>query len=177
VDYKIMMSFGEFYEALLRFVNFKLYKDAGMEYPPTALNDLNLTSNTVFSLIQPYIHQAQTQFKQKSAESNPEHPETANAALEQFKQFRFFMNREVPHYALELVLLSAGCQLGFDGRNSPFDESAEGITHHIVDRPVPSDLFRLNREYVQPQWVFDCLNHSVLLPASHYAPGKVLHLL
>lgn len=34
VDYKIMKNFEEFYESLVKFVNFKLYKDAGIEYPP-----------------------------------------------------------------------------------------------------------------------------------------------
>ena len=34
VDFKIMTTFLEFYEALLGFVNFKLYRDAGLAYPP-----------------------------------------------------------------------------------------------------------------------------------------------
>ena len=166
------MSFAEFYQALLKFVNFKLYKDAGLEYPPPALKTLNLSSTSVFSLIQPFIHQTQTQMLQKRAAANPEQQQDGNKALEQFRPFRFFLNREVPLYSLEFILLSAGCQLGFDDAASPFAESAEGITHHIVDRPS-TDLLRSNREYVQPQWVYDCLNHNVLLPTTHYAPGKV----
>jgi pescadillo protein len=34
VDYSIMLNFLELYTSLLKFVNFKLYKDIGMEYPP-----------------------------------------------------------------------------------------------------------------------------------------------
>jgi len=34
VDYSIMLNFLELYTSLLKFVNFKLYKDVGMEYPP-----------------------------------------------------------------------------------------------------------------------------------------------
>jgi hypothetical protein len=30
----------------------------------------------------------------------------------------------------------------------------------------------LSRAYVQPQWLFDSINHRVLLPAELYAPGK-----
>lgn len=168
-----MMSFAEFYIALLRFINFKLYKDGGIEYPPKELDPLNLTASTVFSLIQPSIKQMQKQIQQKTLEANPEGVEPKNQALDQFKSFRFYLNREVPQYSLEFILLSAGCELGYDGSNSPFDESAEGITHHIVDRPLPSDLVRMNREYIQPQWVYDCMNHVILLPTSHYAPGKV----
>lgn len=34
LDYKVMKTFLEFYVALVRFVNFKLYSDLGMSYPP-----------------------------------------------------------------------------------------------------------------------------------------------
>ncbi|MDR3735793.1 MAG: hypothetical protein P4L10_09675 [Acidobacteriaceae bacterium] len=172
IDYKIMMSFCEFYEGLVKFVNFKLYKDSGLEYPPTALNSVNLSGNAVFSLMQPYIHQAQNQLRQKWETDHPDQPRS-NKALDQFKSFRFFLNREVPTYSLEFVLLSAGCELGFSGDCSPFDESAEGVTHQIVDRPMIDDM-RTNREYVQPQWVYDSLNHAVLLPTASYGPGKPL---
>eukprot|EP01022_Parablepharisma_sp_SALTPOND_P032979 TRINITY_DN87986_c0_g1_i1.p1 TRINITY_DN87986_c0_g1~~TRINITY_DN87986_c0_g1_i1.p1 ORF type:complete len:362 (-),score=59.77 TRINITY_DN87986_c0_g1_i1:67-1152(-) len=173
VDYKIMMNFCEFYEALLKFVNFKLYKDAGLEYPPPALNSLNLSSTTVFSLIQPFIHKTQTKLKEKWAAANPDQRLEVNKNLEQLQPFRFFLNRETPIYSLEFILLSAGCQVGFPGDESPFDESAEGVTHQVVDRPVIDDM-KSNREYVQPQWVYDCLNHGIILPTAQYAPGKAL---
>ena len=34
VDYRVMLSFLELYEAVVTFVNFKLYHDLGMAYPP-----------------------------------------------------------------------------------------------------------------------------------------------
>jgi pescadillo protein len=173
IDYNIMMSFGEFYQALLRFVNFKLYKDAGLEYPPKVLDGLNLSSNTVFSLIQPFIRDTQQQLLQKAQAEGAGALMASNPALTQFEKFRFYLNRETPIYSLEMVLLSSGCELGFDGETSSFDESAEGVTHQIVDRPIASEDMRSNREYVQPQWVFDCLNHGITLPTSPYYPGKV----
>jgi len=172
VDYKIMMNFAEFYEALMKFVNFKLYKDAGLEYPPPELKKLNLSSTTVFSLIQPFIHENQTKIREKQAAGEKSQVEI-NKNLEQFKPFRFFLNRETPIYSLEFILLGAGCQIGFDSEESPFNESAEGITHQIVDRPKIEDP-RSNREYIQPQWVYDCLNHCVILPTTQYKPGKAL---
>ena len=35
IDYKVIGTFMEFYIALMRFANFKLYKDLGLQYPPT----------------------------------------------------------------------------------------------------------------------------------------------
>jgi len=42
VDYEIMQNFLELYTNLMKFVNMKLFKDIGMEYPPPLENiDLN----------------------------------------------------------------------------------------------------------------------------------------
>lgn len=38
VDYSIMLDFLELYTSLLRFVNLKLFKDIGLEYPPPTEN-------------------------------------------------------------------------------------------------------------------------------------------
>jgi len=35
-------------------------------------------------------------------------------------------------------------------------------------------FFTFIREYVQPQWVYDCLNNALLLSVKEYAPGKIL---
>ena len=34
IDYKVMVTFSEFYQTLLQFVNFKLYHIIGASYPP-----------------------------------------------------------------------------------------------------------------------------------------------
>lgn len=34
VDYRVMITFVEFYQTLLQFVNFKLYHTIGSSYPP-----------------------------------------------------------------------------------------------------------------------------------------------
>eukprot|EP00455_Lapot_gusevi_P019551 TRINITY_DN2088_c0_g2_i2.p1 TRINITY_DN2088_c0_g2~~TRINITY_DN2088_c0_g2_i2.p1 ORF type:complete len:663 (+),score=194.06 TRINITY_DN2088_c0_g2_i2:80-2068(+) len=34
VDYRVMLSFLDFYETSLKFINFKLYHDSGLHYPP-----------------------------------------------------------------------------------------------------------------------------------------------
>ena len=34
VDYKVMLTFLEFYETLMKFVNYKLFKSISLKYPP-----------------------------------------------------------------------------------------------------------------------------------------------
>lgn len=37
IDYKVMGTFTEFYMALLKFINYKLYSDLGLTYPMATL--------------------------------------------------------------------------------------------------------------------------------------------
>ncbi|PWA57822.1 pescadillo-related protein [Artemisia annua] len=43
----------------------------------------------------------------------------------------------------------------------------------IVDRPTQSHKF-ISKEYIQPQWVFNCINARIILPTEYYMVGKVL---
>lgn len=89
----------------------------------------------------------------------------------------FFFSREIPRGYLELVCLSYGGKVGWEGNDSPVSERDSAVTHHIVDRPrLPSsfDALPRSREYVQPQWILDSANFVFLLPISRYAVGAVL---
>lgn len=92
-----------------------------------------------------------------------------------FQGLVFFINREVPLDWMQLLIISAGGTVGWEGAGSPFDTTSSLITHHVIDRPLDSSQQALmqqhQREFVQPQWLFDCLNISILLPVSKYAPG------
>lgn len=89
-----------------------------------------------------------------------------------FKGIVFFLGREVPREQLLLVIRSFGGEAGWAGEGSPIAEDDARITHQIMDRPTIIDR-KKNREYVQPQWVFDSANARVLVRTSHYQPGKV----
>ena len=41
----------------------------------------------------------------------------------------------------------------------------------IVDRDAQGHRF-LSREYVQPQWIFDCVNARIILPTESYMVGR-----
>ena len=45
IDYKVIGTFHEFYSQLLRFVNYKLYSELGMQYPPKDLQGVSVNAN------------------------------------------------------------------------------------------------------------------------------------
>ncbi len=119
-----------------------------------------------------------------------------------FASFSFFLSRETPRQPLEFILRAFGCKrVGWDAvlGDGAFtnNESDPSITHQVVDRPpllessipeVPSingdesttvGTTRpggriLGRIYIQPQWVWDCINGGKLLRPDLYAPGVTL---
>jgi len=112
-----------------------------------------------------------------------------------FAPFSFFLSRETPRHPLEFLLRAFGCKriswdnvLG-DGAftHNEFDSS---ITHQVVDRPPLAEATTNEqsddntsepprgrmpgRTYIQPQWVWDCINEGKLLRPDLYAPGATL---
>ncbi|KAL9061094.1 MAG: hypothetical protein Q9162_000239 [Coniocarpon cinnabarinum] len=108
-----------------------------------------------------------------------------------FKPFVFYLSRETPRQPLEFLLKAFGCaRIGWDATLGAgaftHDESDERITHQVVDRPPQpvSDSAETQpgamrgripgRTYVQPQWVWDCVNVCDLLGTEQYVPGATL---
>ena len=243
VDYRIMLSFLELYEALLTFVNFKLYHARGLHYPPpinaesdgsgaflTALAMKPAQANAgngaqrapgapplgaPLALPPPRLGVAAPPsegapaaptgaqleaLKQKlqgmdqgaaggsdaAAEGGAAEEEEPDVALQEmldeaapagstgalFGECVFFCGRETTVAALEFVVLSCGGKLGWEGEGSALSADDKAITHQIVDRPMPAERMQPGREYVQPQWVFDCINARALLPTHAYQPNK-----
>ena len=100
-----------------------------------------------------------------------------------FSPYVFYISRECPRAVIEFVLRSFGAlpgRIGWDmvaGAGSAVDEDDARITHHIVDRPVPTSGMKRyagKRVFVQPQYIVDCANARKLLPAGPYGPGQTL---
>lgn len=133
------------------------------------------------------------------ADTLPQPAMSGNEAGALFAPFVFYISREAPKAPLEFILRSFGCKrvgwasvLG-DGAFT-HDESDPRITHQIVDRPqLPQESLPAipaadekavqkvqpgaripGRTYIQPQWVWDCINEGKLLRADLYAPGATL---
>lgn len=52
VDYRVMLTFLEFYQTLLQFVNFKLYNMLGVRYPPVVDSRLDEAAAGLASIMQ-----------------------------------------------------------------------------------------------------------------------------
>lgn len=121
------------------------------------------------------------------------HPEvSSNTAGHLFSNTTVFISREAPRHPIEFLLRAFGCKrIGWDkvSGDGAFtnDETDPRITHQIVDKPV--NVFQTSsddhptaksgyvvpgRIYVQPQWVWDCINETRLLRTDLYAPGETL---
>ncbi|TVU45536.1 hypothetical protein EJB05_05025 [Eragrostis curvula] len=89
-----------------------------------------------------------------------------------FKNLKFYLSREVPRESLLFIIPAFGGTVSWEGEGAPFNELDQDITHQIVDRPTQSHVF-LSREYVQPQWIFDCVNARIVLPTEGYLVGRL----
>lgn len=247
VDFRVMLTFLDFYEVYLRFVMFKLYNLLGVQYPPvidkalmdsgcyllavrSSQNDAAVPQklqlldqvreeipskavskkSAAASLAK--ISSLEDKFEsilEKSQRDGDEDDDesivdvsaplsnafsdlndagdydgdeeemkkfsgsSAEKDLMLFRNFKIFVGREVPLQWLQLSCVSFGAQVGWQGKGSPFDESDSGITHQIIDRPMQG-VSQSGRDYIQPQWVFDCINAKMLLPIHKYKPGVSL---
>ena len=52
VDYRVMLTFLEFYQTLLQFVNYKLYNTLGVRYPPVVDPKLDEAAAGLASIMQ-----------------------------------------------------------------------------------------------------------------------------
>lgn len=214
VDFNVMLTFLEFYEALLGFANFKLYHSINVKYPPILDPRLEALAAELYALCRyigarpgtsPGNSQLITSGTEQDESGKAKESELRLAQLQHqlpanepgtlmhlmedatnvgdedeetrtcknlFKNLTFFLSREVPRESLLFIIPAFGGVVSWEGAGSPFNESDESITHQIVDRPTQGHIF-LSREYVQPQWIFDCVNARILLPIEGYQVGRV----
>ncbi|CAG5135810.1 unnamed protein product [Candidula unifasciata] len=201
VDYKIMKTFAEYHTVLLGHINIKLYSDLHLVYPPQLEEpqqhvsqeqclegdrvDENLASlapaiKTTGEALEEEDEDPEVDALNAANADDPHYIEKSKLEAQSvrklqnlFKGLRFFLNREVPREELTFVIRCCSGLASWDHTlaiGATYQESDDSITHHIVDRPTVANQ-RLDRTYVQPQWVFDCINARTLLPTKDYFPG------
>uniref|UniRef100_A0A4W4F005 Pescadillo homolog n=1 Tax=Electrophorus electricus TaxID=8005 RepID=A0A4W4F005_ELEEL len=196
VDYRVMATFTELYTTLLGFINFRLYQTLNLVYPPKVTHSqpavmlhFDLLSDYLTSALLPFLPPRFAEPRwppvprpgglQEDGEKLAERLKARQDQDRQEKLFeglKFFLNREVPRESLAFVLRCFGAQVSWDKSlciGSTYDVTDETITHHVVDRPSLEKQY-INRYYVQPQWVYDCVNARMLLPVEDYFVGVTL---
>ncbi|CAH1987956.1 unnamed protein product [Acanthoscelides obtectus] len=200
VDFKLMSTFVEFYTVMLGFVNFRLYHSLNLYYPPkfsavtqsdsekSLVDEEVFVSERVAALNFPLAKTSNTEtdeceLDEFNMEGDAEKLEELRKEAEKvkklktlFKGLKIFLNREVPREPLVFIIRCFGGEVSWDKDmfiGSTFDENDESITHQIVDRPSIDKQY-ISRYYVQPQWIFDCVNARDLLPVNKYFIGEVL---
>ncbi|KAL5764830.1 hypothetical protein ACOSQ2_017424 [Xanthoceras sorbifolium] len=194
---------GIYYQTLLAFVNFKLYHSINVKYPPILDSKLEASAAELYALSRYFDANARTseqvvetqleESELRLAQLQHQLPSNEPGALMQlvkgpadeieededtkecknlFKNMKFFLSREVPRESLLFVIPAFGGIVSWEGEGAPFQEGDQSITHQIVDRPTQGHIY-LSREYVQPQWVFDCINARIILPTEAYLVGRV----
>ena len=154
VDLKVLFTFGEWYRTLLKFVNFKLFAEQGWAYPVRRVTEGGDRRVGALSQMLKVSEDTRT--------------------LQIFNKMVVFVSREVPFLPVFACLRSAGAEVRWAGDSKDSSAESVGITHVIVDRPLTSITLLEDREYVQPQWVLDCVNEAMLLSVKEYAPGAQL---
>ncbi|RKP03731.1 hypothetical protein CXG81DRAFT_9149, partial [Caulochytrium protostelioides] len=97
-----------------------------------------------------------------------------------FGNLVFFLSRETFRDSLEFVIKSFGGRVGWeslDDKDASISPDDDRITHMVVDRPLVASIAatrRTDREYIQPQWIYDSVNAGTLLPTTDYLQGATL---
>jgi len=203
VDFRIMLTFLEFYNTLIGFVNFQLYHNLNMFYPPKltiqnssdvaeyckedevkdetlAALTSSLSKSTTDSVMAEevedefHLDDGSEEAKQQAAQRAER---KQNEDFKQmFKECKFFLSREVNRDVMTFLIRSFGGEVSWEktqGLGATYEATDECITHHVMDRPKVANPI-LSRHYVQPQWLFDCINAKRLVPVSEYLPGAIL---
>lgn len=212
VDFRVMSTFTEFYHTMLGFVNWRLYHDVQLCYPPKLnmkkliaekqegetedevnfCNKDEISAEVVKSLNAPLTKvDSMNEEDQKADEEQIILLEEGNVgSLEDerkkrmeerkfkslFEGCKFFISREVAREAVVFIIRCFGGEVSWEKTvaiGSTYDVNDETITHQLVDRPNTSMKY-MSRTYVQPQWVFDCVNARMKLDVKGYLPGDDL---
>jgi pescadillo protein len=144
VDYRIMLTFLEFYETLIRFVNYKLYAGIGLNYPPGVDQTVERAQYYTYSAFQLQAKQLNPEeeytHQKYDTQSGAEFVDKDKGVMKQevnknlFDGLTFYLSRETPRLILEFVVLAFGGKVLNDDENGYVDLKDPSITHIITDR-------------------------------------------
>ena len=121
-----MLTFLEFYEVLLHFVNCKLYHEEGLVYPPNLAPVFNPNTKDGAGLA------ALKRLERKDEAMDADDDAlTADVTKHIFKDCVFYLGREVPTESLLFVITNFGGQACWGDHPQLNYESSAEITHQV----------------------------------------------
>ena len=171
VDYRVMLTFLEFYETLMKFVLLKVYSLAGKKYPPAIPAETDLAYFNYDNFRLEDLPRSLDQDDNKYEIDEKFRKEISAPSKAVFDGLVFFLNSEVPRYSLEFVIRAAGGEVYWEGLDAGVNIDSVVVTHVVTDRDNINK--KKTKEYIQPQWVYDSLNNQILLDVKEYEVGKV----
>jgi len=164
VDFRVMLTFLEFYRTVLKFVNFKLYGELGLAYPPKRDQKRDSVSAEVAALEVEMKAAGKEQEKAKE-ESDRQDAEVSAAvaadfgtesaeALEMqallkektrmkttFRGLKVFINREVPLRPIYFVLLCGGvAEVGWERGASNLGAASQGSAFSAEGKDITHQI-------------------------------------
>jgi pescadillo protein len=160
IDFRVMLTFLEFYRAVVKFCNFKLYADLGLAYPPKRIMEKDETSAEVAALeVEMRAAGKERQVKADeeakenegmAAEVAADFGETSKEAVAMqtqltmtnrmktvFKGLRVFVNREVPLRPIYFCLLCGGAtEVGWERGATAGGSSGSGSAFGIGSKNI-----------------------------------------
>jgi len=160
VDFRVMLTFLNFYRAMVKFINFKLYADLGMAYPPKRIMEKDESSAEVAALEvemrqagkeqQAKAEQDEKENEAQAAEVAADFGEQSKEAVEMqqqlalanrmksvFKGLRVFINREIPLRPTYFVLLCGGAvDVGWERGSTAGGSSGSGSAFSIGNKTI-----------------------------------------
>ena len=144
VDYKVMMTFLEFYITMLKFTLFKLYRNINVQYPPNLNLDASTDAFSFSHVVNDSLKKPEDGLEEKYQVSEEFQNEEivkkimgkGQAEKKQlFEGLTFFVSNEVFREPFEFMILAFGGRVLFSEENFESEEYKDkSITHVITER-------------------------------------------
>lgn len=173
VDFRVMLTFLEFYRTMLKFINYRLYAELGLAYPPKRVAGLDRASAEIASLElemrEAGLARAALAEEEKKADDevtagvaadfgteNEEAQEMQRQLAEQtrmkstFRGLRVFVNREIPLRPAYFVLLCGGvAEVGWERGALTKESCGKGSAFGVVDEGITHQIIDRPAEQVE----------------------------
>lgn len=175
----VLLSFLEFNLEMMKFVLFKLEADLKRdeadrtaveeEEGVTRANAEDFASGAALTVLDVSANPTEAKEVRATAAKQSLLAEELSKVRSLFAGLTFYLSREIPAKHLRFVITACGGRVATD-------YVPANITHVVVDRPaLPPGMAKHDTlEYVQPQYIFDCLNARLVLPVAGYRIGEEL---